>query len=107
MSGGRVEIDVDGVDRHHDARCHHHHNEQQVLACRKEHFKWKINGSGGWGGSETDVIASVLKILKKVQNTQKIKRLLFNWTKQDKTWKFSRKSSFSSYVQHKNKEANN
>ena len=37
---------------------------------------------------------------KKIQNTQEIKRTLFNWTKQDKTCKFSRKSSFSSYVQH-------
>ena len=35
------------------------------------------------------------------QNTQEIKRMLFNWMKQDKTCKFSRKSSFSSYVQHK------
>ena len=33
-----------------------------------------------------------------VQNTQGIKRTLLNWTKQDKTCKFSRKSSFSSYV---------
>ena len=31
---------------------------------------------------------------KKIQNTQKIKRTLLNWTKQDKTCKFSRKSSF-------------
>ena len=39
---------------------------------------------------------------KKIQNTQEIKRTLFNWTKQDKTYKFSRKSSFSSYVQEQN-----
>ena len=39
-------------------------------------------------------------------NTQEIKRTLFNWTKQNKTCKFSRKSSFSSYVQHKNKQFN-
>ena len=47
---------------------------------------------------------------KKVQNTQEIKRILFqeikrilfHWIKQDKTCKFSRNSSFSSYVQHKN-----
>ena len=32
-----------------------------------------------------------------------LKITLFNWTKQDKTCKFSRKSSFSSYVQHKNR----
>ena len=38
---------------------------------------------------------------KKIQNTQEIKRTLFNWTKQDKTCTFSRKSSFSSYIQHK------
>ena len=37
-----------------------------------------------------------------IQNTQQIKRTLFDWTKQDKTCTFSRKSSFSSYVQHKN-----
>ena len=36
----------------------------------------------------------------KIKNTQEIKRTLLKWTKQDKTWKFSRKSSFSSYVQH-------
>ena len=41
------------------------------------------------------------------QNTQEIKRMLFNWTKQDKTGKFSRKSSFSSYVQQKNIKTNN
>ena len=40
----------------------------------------------------------------KIQNTQDIKRTLFNSTKQDKTCKFSRKSSFSSYVQQKNKQ---
>ena len=34
-----------------------------------------------------------------IQNTEEIKRALFNWTKQDKTCKFSRKSSCSSYVQ--------
>ena len=36
VSGGRVHIDVDGVDRYHDACRHNHHNEQQVLACRKQ-----------------------------------------------------------------------
>ena len=41
-----------------------------------------------------------------IQNTQEIKRTLFNWTKQDKTCKFLRKSSFSSYVQHKNRKRN-
>ena len=35
--------------------------------------------------------------------TQEIKRTLFNWTKPDKTCKFSR-SPFSSYVQHINKQ---
>ena len=40
----------------------------------------------------------------KIQNTQEIKRMLFNWTKQDKTCTFLRKSSFSSYVQHKDKQ---
>ena len=52
--------------------------------------------------SETELTASVLK--KKNRNTQEVKRTLFNWTKQDKTCKFSRKSSFSSYVQHKNRQ---
>ena len=40
---------------------------------------------------------------KKIQSTQEIKRMLFNWTKRDKMCKFLRKSSFSSYVQGKNK----
>ena len=36
------------------------------------------------------------------------KRTLFNWKKkQDKTCKFSRKSSFSSYVQHKKRKTDN
>ena len=39
-----------------------------------------------------------------VQNTQEIKRTLFYQTKQDKTCKFSRKSSFSSYVQQYNRK---
>ena len=44
---------------------------------------------------------------KKIQNTQEInKRTLVNWTKQDNTYKFSRKSSFSSYARHKNKRTN-
>ena len=43
----------------------------------------------------------------KSQNTQEIKRTLFNWTKQEKTCKFLRKSSFSSYVQYKNRKTNN
>ena len=33
-----------------------------------------------------------------------VKRTLFNWTKQDKMCKFLRESSFSSYVQHKNRK---
>ena len=41
------------------------------------------------------------------QNTQEIKKTLFNWMKQDKTCKSSRKSSFSSYVQHKHRKTNN
>ena len=41
---------------------------------------------------------------KKIQNTQEIKRTLLNWTKQDKTWTFSKKSAFSSYVQDKNRK---
>ena len=38
------------------------------------------------------------------QNTQEIKRTLFNQTKQDKTCKFSRKASFSSYLQQYNRK---
>ena len=41
---------------------------------------------------------------KKIQNTQERKITLFNWTKQDKTCKFSREWSFSNYVQHKNRK---
>ena len=44
---------------------------------------------------------------KKIQNTQGIKRTLFDWMKQDKMCTFLRKSSFSSYVQHKNRKTNN
>ena len=40
---------------------------------------------------------------KEIQNTQEIKRMLFNETKQDKICKFWRKSWFSSYVQQYNK----
>ena len=39
-----------------------------------------------------------------VQNSQEIKRTLFDRMKQDKTCKFSRNSSFSSYVQHKHRK---
>ena len=43
---------------------------------------------------------------KKIQNTQQIKSTLLNCAKQDKTCTFLRKSSFSSYVQHRNKQFN-
>ena len=42
-----------------------------------------------------------------IQNARDIKRTLFNLTKQDRTCEFSRKSSFSRYVQHKNRKTNN
>ena len=42
-----------------------------------------------------------------IQNTQEIKRTLFNWTKQDKTCNSSRMSSFSSYALHKKRKTNN
>ena len=48
-----------------------------------------------------------VRVLKKDPNTQEIKRTLINWTKQDKTCQFSRKSSFSSYVEHKNRKTKN
>ena len=38
---------------------------------------------------------------KRPKTHKRLKRMLFNWTKQDKTCNFSRESSFSSYVQHK------
>ena len=50
---------------------------------------------------------SRLPLDKEIQNTQEIKRTLFNWTEQDNTCKLSRKSSFSSYVQHKNRKKKN
>ena len=50
---------------------------------------------------ETELTVSVLK---KIQNTQEIKTTLFNYTKQDKSCKFSRNSSFSSYVQQYNRK---
>ena len=55
--------------------------------------------------SETELTTSVLK--KKKRKTiihKRLKRTLFDWTKQDKTCEFSRKSSFSSNRQHKNKQ---
>ena len=42
--------------------------------------------------------------VKQNENTQEIKRTLFNQTKQNKTCKFSRKASFSSYVQQYNRK---
>ena len=50
---------------------------------------------------ETELTASVLK---KGPKHKRLYRTLFNWIKQDKTCKISRKSSFSSYVRHKNKK---
>ena len=35
---------------------------------------------------------------------KRLRRTLFDWTKRDKMCKFSRKSSFLSYVQHKNRK---
>ena len=59
-------------------------------------------GGGGVAGNWNRVDCQ--RSDKKIQNTREIKRTIFNWTKQDKTCKFSRKSSFSSYVQHKNRK---
>ena len=50
--------------------------------------------------NETGLTASILRE-KKIQNTQEIKRTLFDWTKKDNTCTFLKKSSFSSYVQNK------
>ena len=49
------------------------------------------------------LIASVLK-KKRSKTNKRLKKTLFNWTKKDKACKFSKKSSFSSYIQHKNKQ---
>ena len=43
----------------------------------------------------------------KIQNTQKIKENALYVDKTGQTCKFSRKSSFSSYEQHKNRKTNN
>ena len=59
-------------------------------------------GEAGWRTSQEPSVYSS-RILQNIQNTKEIKRTIFNRTKQDKTCKFSRKSSFSSYVQHKKK----
>ena len=53
--------------------------------------------------SETELTA---RVLKKRSKTHEIKRTLFNWTKQDKTCKFLKKSSFSTYVQQKTRKTN-
>ena len=46
-------------------------------------------------------------LLKSFTVEDRLKRTLFNWAKQDKTCTFSRKSSFSNYIQQKNRKANN
>ena len=43
-------------------------------------------------------------LLKDPKAHKRLKRTLFNRTKQGKTCKFLRKSSFSSYIQHKNRK---
>ena len=53
----------------------------------------------GVRGTVLDWFTSYLSERFQIQNTQEIKRTLFYETKQDKTCTFSRKSSFSSYVQ--------
>ena len=52
--------------------------------------------------SETELAASVLK--KRSKTHKRLKERFLFWTKREKKCKFSRKSSFSSYVQHKNKQ---
>ena len=52
-----------------------------------------LSGSEYYGAPPTFRNCSFLIIAK---THKRIKRMLFNWTKQDKTCKFSRKSSFSS-----------
>ena len=59
------------------------------------------------GGLENSPKSFFSQLFRRIQNTQEIKRTLFNWMQQDKTCKFLRKSSFSSYKRHKNRKANN
>ena len=68
---------------------------------------WKLRGQGDVCRKKVRMNHLTMLRWLLIQNTQEIKRTLFNWTKQDKTCKFSRKSSFSSYVQHKNRKINN
>ena len=73
-----------------------------ILLCHNGYYMIESNPVGSTEqGSHTG------KYEVKIQNTQEIKRTFFNWIKQDKTCKFSSKSSFSSYVQHKNRKTNN
>ena len=58
-----------------------------------------LQPAGGEGDKSDRSVARA-----EIQNTQEIERTLFNWTKQGKTCRFSRKSSFSSYVQHKKRK---
>ena len=50
---------------------------------------------------------TMTRVWRGIQNTQEIKRTCLNWTEQDKTCTFLRKSSSSSYVQHKNTKTTN
>ena len=62
----------------------------------------------GWLEEMTPLFTKRNTLRHWIQNTQEIKEnVFFSSTKQDKTSKFSRKSSFSSYVQHKTEKKNN
>ena len=77
--------------------------EKRALCVKIIRFDLSIKKKQTNKKPETELTAGVLK--KKEERPKpykRLKRTLFNWTKQDETCKFSRKSSFSSYVQHKN-----
>ena len=55
--------------------------------------------------SETELTGSVLKKRSKIHKRSKGRFLI--WTKQEKTYTFSKKSSFSGHIQQKNRKSNN
>ena len=57
-----------------------------MFVCR-----YQGGGGGGWREWVTFCYQTVWNRCLLIQNTQEIKRTLFNWTNQDKTCKFSRK----------------
>ena len=73
--------------------------EGSVLSCQPRLFPHKLSIRPPYGTRVYWLVECTM-----IQNTQEVKRTLLNWTKEDKTCKFSRKSSFLSYAQQKNKQ---